>query len=280
MDTVNMVPLIKKILIGAVGGSIDIALSIYLPVAGPILKGALEPVLDQLKQRLGGVAITSSDELADEAVSKFAEDEDLQKLLLTKLHYDIKCQVNRLTARAIELIEERKLDRAWDELQEGLSLVNDLLKETPSDVYLKLQLGYIYKTCTQVLKVQGQDIESEKFLSRASELFQAVKEEIPADQKTVQEIAAAINGLGNVYYERGELHKALENCRLATMLDPKNAYAWHDLFGCYHALAKVGEIHLEEMQYALTKLKETGLGLPGLSRDYMVQLEDYMSYYQ
>jgi hypothetical protein len=52
-------------------------------------------------------------------------------------------QAQRIVARGVELIREKKLDRALDELHEGLLLVAVLLQETPSDVSLKVLLAWI-----------------------------------------------------------------------------------------------------------------------------------------
>ncbi len=47
-------PLFKKAVLGAVDRDIDVAGSALLPGAWPIVKGALDPILDRLKSQLGG----------------------------------------------------------------------------------------------------------------------------------------------------------------------------------------------------------------------------------
>jgi len=229
----STVPLFKAIVIGAVKSSLDVVGSALLPGAWPLLKGALEPVLERLTQQFDGQDVTSSTELAEKAVSRFENDEHLQELLRTNLldalapvisgqqkltegvqklmlvalgntkvldeligGVDkieerlvqgvnlsddanqklaesvvrqiqnsqitravarqeigaitsglIKRQAQRIVARGVELIREKKLDRALDELSEGLILVAMLLNETPSDVSLKVHLGYLYRAC-------------------------------------------------------------------------------------------------------------------------------------
>jgi hypothetical protein len=63
-------------------------------------------------------------------------------------------------------------------------------------------------------------VEANLYLDRAGEVFELVKDVIPADKKTIGDVASAINGLGNVYYGRGDFEKAIDNYRLATTLVP------------------------------------------------------------
>jgi tetratricopeptide (TPR) repeat protein len=185
----------------------------------------------------------------------------------------IKRQAARIEARAVELIRDRKLDRAADEVREGLVLVSVLLNEAPSDTSAQVLLGYFYKAMAQIFTEASSKVEANLYLDRASEVFELVKDVIPADKKTIGDVASAINGLGNVYYGRGDFEKAIDNYRLATTLVPDYAYAWHDMFGAYDGLARRGKIDLKEMRYALQKAKETGEGIPGLDAGYIARLE-------
>jgi tetratricopeptide (TPR) repeat protein len=352
--------LFQRVVIGAAESSLDVAGSALLPGAWPIVKGALTPVLDRLKQRFGGQDLTASKQLATEAASAFERDEHLQELFRTNLlaalepvvrgqgeigqdvqklmlialgntraledllggvkrieevlaggvslkpddveklaatvaRYVktndqtraiaqqemgelagglIKRQASRIEVRAVELIRDHKLDRAADEVQEGLLLVSVLLNEAPSDTSVKVLLGYFYKAMAQILTETDSEIEANLYLDRASEVFELVKDVIPADKKTIDDVASAINGLGNVYYGRGDFDKAIENYRVATTLVPTYAYAWHDMFGAYVELARSGKINLKEMRHALQKAKETGQGIPGLDASYIAQLEN------
>jgi tetratricopeptide (TPR) repeat protein len=176
----------------------------------------------------------------------------------------IERQAARIEARAVELIREGKLDRAVDELREGLVLVATLVSEAPSDAGLRVLLGYFYKAIAQAFQALGDKEQEHLYLDRAGEIFALVKDHVPPDQKSASDICSAVNGLGNVYAGRGEFEKALENYRLATILCPDYAYAWHDMFGAYDALARSGRLELEPMRHALQKVRETGQGIPGL----------------
>ena len=81
----NLVPIFRKVILGAAGASLDIAGAALLPGAWPILKGALQPVLARLKERLGGEDITASPKLAQEAVAEFEADRHLQEMLRSNL---------------------------------------------------------------------------------------------------------------------------------------------------------------------------------------------------
>jgi tetratricopeptide (TPR) repeat protein len=80
-----MAPLVRKILLGAAESSLDIAGSAVLPGAWPILKGALAPVLERLKERLGGQEVTSSPAVAEKAAEAFEADQHLQEILRSAL---------------------------------------------------------------------------------------------------------------------------------------------------------------------------------------------------
>lgn len=72
-------------LFGTVESALDVAGSAILPGAWPILKGALEPVLERLAQRLEVKDVTESPDVADRAVSEFEKDTHLQALLESNL---------------------------------------------------------------------------------------------------------------------------------------------------------------------------------------------------
>lgn len=81
----TLVPIVRKILLGAAESSLDIAGAALLPGAWPILKGALGPVLSRLKERLGGQEVTSSQRLAEKAADLLEADQHLQEVLRSAL---------------------------------------------------------------------------------------------------------------------------------------------------------------------------------------------------
>ena len=355
----DAVPLVRKVLLGAAEATIDVAGAALLPGAWPILKRALEPVLQRLKERLGGADITESRARAEQAVAEFEADShlqemfrstlleqldslvasgqrieaDVQKLMLIaagdqellaqlaggigrieeRLDEGVKLsddsverlvdavsrraensrrvrelalremgpieelterQVHRLQVRAVELVQEGALDRAMDELQEGLLLIAALLNEAPTDTSLRLQLGFLHKTIAQVLTSAGKLDEAQSYIERAEDVFRYVKDDVASDQKTALDIANAIHGLGNVDQQRGDFAGAIEKYKLATDLYPDHMYAWHDIFAASFELARQGQIDLGTMRHALTQLKSTGEGLPGLGSQHIAQLEE------
>ena len=354
----NLSPLFRKILLGAGEASLDIAGATFLPGAWPIIKGALEPVLDRLKERLGGEKVTASIEQAQKAVNEFEADQYLQEMLHSKLveyldayvkslqpmNEDIQKlmrvvlgdhelleelvggvkrieeklesgvnlspkavddvvaaiskraetnrqvralalremgpvaqlvgrQVHRLQIRAVELVEDKQLDRARDELREGLLLVAALLNDAPSDLHLLMQMGMIYKTLAQVQEAAGQPKEVEESLAQAEKIFTYVKDGVRGDQKTSLDLANAMHGLGNMKQMRREFRAAIENYEKAVSLDPEHCYAWHDMFLCYMELAGQGEVDLERMRMILKRVKETG---SSLGKKRISSLEDIL----
>ena len=354
----NLIPIFKKVVIGATEASLDVAGAALLPGAWPILKAALKPILERLKERLGGVEVTATAARAQTAVEEFEADQHLQEMLrsnllerldlLVKEQQNINTdtqklmlivsgdqklleeivggverieqrldegvnlsdeaveklvhavtrqaansrqiralalqelgpvaqlagrQVHRLIARAVELVQQKALDRAGDELQEGLMLIAALLNEAPTDVSLRLLLGFIYKTFAQVFDAAGDAEQAKAFIQRAEEVFRFVKYDASRDQKTALDVANAIHGLGNVDQQRGDFDAAIQNYKLAASLCPDHMYTWHDMFVAYYELAKRGQLNLDPMRHALKMLKQTGEGAPGLGAQHIARLE-------
>jgi len=366
-STMDLVPLFKRVVLGAAGASLDIAGAALLPGAWPILKRALEPVLERLQEQLGGESITASPAQAQQAVAHFEADRHLQEVLRSKLveqldpiiqhqqhidadvqklilvvagnqqlladlvggmerferHLDegvnlsdeaieklshvitrqaetsrqmrtvarremtepvaalIQRQVHRLQIRADELLRRGELDRASDELREGILLLATLLSEAPTDITLQLQLGFIFKTISQVFEAARQEEQAQLYLEKALDVFSSVMDGMAAEQKTAEDIkhavdsqtlvnmANVIHGIGNYYHGKRDFTTAIEYYTLATSLWEAQCYSWHDMFLAYHELAKHGEVHLDEMRHALEMVKQTGLGQPGLSAQYI-----------
>lgn len=357
----NLNPIFRKVVLGAAEASLDVAGAALLPGAWPILKGALEPVLERLKERLGGEELTATPARAQKAVAEFEADQHLQEMLRSNLlerldtlvkgqqiihtdvqklmlivsgdqkllnelvggiqrieqHLDegvnlsdeavekltqtilreaensrqvraltlremgpvakiVERQVSRLQAHAIELVEEGTLDRASDELQEGLVLIAALLNEAPTDLRLRLQLGFIYKTIAQVFHAAGDRKQETAYLQRCEQIFRVVKDDASGNQKTALDAASAIHGLGNVYHQRGDFEAAIEKYKQAVSLDPDHMYAWHDIFLAYYQLAKRDKVELDEMRRALNMLKQTGEGALGLDAGRIAQFESIL----
>lgn len=357
----NLNPIFRKVVLGAAEASLDVAGAALLPGAWPILKGALEPVLERLKERLGGQELTATPESAQKAIAEFEADQHLQEMLRSNLlerldmlvkgqqiiHTDVQKlmlivsgdqkllnelvggvqrieqrldegvnlsdeavekltqtilreaensrqvralalremgpvaklverQVHRLQVRAVELVEEGALDRASDELQEGLMLIAALLNEAPTDLSLRLQLGFIYKTIAQVFDAAGDREHEMAYLQRGEQVFRVVKDDVSGNPKAALDAANAIHGLGNVDHQRGDFEAAIEKYKQAVSLCPDHMYAWHDMFAAYYELAKRGNVDLDAMRHALNMLKQTGQGAPGLGAGHVAQLESIL----
>ena len=364
----DMIELFREVVKGASMATLDVAGTVFLPGAWPILRGALTPVLDRLSERFEGKDVTSSPELAERAAQEFARDERLQELFKSNLldaldpvikkqkniggdvqilceiamentkalveissevdklgnqldrgvHLNeegmnelcdrllervvvnqevrnferqqitvypstkplwmsrdqIKSQISQVQVAAVELIRQGRIEQAMDNLKEVQALLGHSLEETPTDVTIKVLQGYFFKTMAQAFHAVGRKDSARQYIELAEKVFNLIADDLPADQKTLNDAAGAINGLGNVYHLMGEYEKAILSYKRATTLCPDYAYAWHDLFGAYDALACRGVLNLEEMQHAYLKLRETaGVGLPGLGPEYLAQLE-------
>jgi tetratricopeptide (TPR) repeat protein len=354
----TLAPIVRKVLLGAAESSLDVAGAALLPGAWPVLKGALEPVLDRLKERLGGEDIILSPARAAAAATAFEADPHLQEMLrsrllerLDRLVQDqekigadvqklmlivsgdqgllqellggvgrieerldegvdlsersfsklvqaisrqaetsrqvralalremgpvgelLERQVGRLQVRAVELVEAGALDRAIDELREGLLLVATLLAEAPTDIRLRLQLGFIHKTAAQVFEATEDRERAEAHIKLAEEIFRFVREEVRGDQKIALDVANAIHGLGNVDHQRRDFQAAIAKYELAVSIYPDQVYSWHDMFGAYHELARHGAVDLAAMRRAFEQVKRRGEGVPGLGKQKVARLE-------
>jgi tetratricopeptide (TPR) repeat protein len=185
-------------------------------------------------------------------------------------------QVERLQIRAVELIQENKVDRAIEELNVGHELLMLLMDWSPAGVDLDLHLGYLYKTLGQAFSSTGDREHTARYLDLAESMFERVQSR-PAASLDATARAGAINGLGNVYAERGEVDRALEMYRAAADLAPTYAYAWHDMFAALDQKARAGEVDVPAMRLALENAKRTGRGIPGLSATYLAELEERLA---
>jgi tetratricopeptide (TPR) repeat protein len=177
------------------------------------------------------------------------------------------------------------LDRALDELQEGSALVSALINEAPTDVHLRLQLGFIYKAFAQVydraIELLGDEsfaTQRNDFTQRAEKVFSYVKDDVSSDHKRALDVANAIHGLGNVRQQRKDFKGALENYRLAAYLEPAHIFAWHDIVVTYYQMARGGELDPDAMNEALTKVKELEAAHQTLGAQQIARLEQALVY--
>jgi tetratricopeptide (TPR) repeat protein len=182
-------------------------------------------------------------------------------------------QIYRLQVRAADLIQDRKLDRATEELNEGSELLMALLDLLPGDTTLDAQLGYLFGTTGQAFLAAGDEAQAGHYLDLAMSVFQRVKANPAVFHERPSDLASAIKGIGGVYYERGDAVTAIEYYRTALEIEPRYCYAWHDLFLAYDKLARRGAINLAGMREAIDKARETGAGLPGLGDDKFEALD-------
>ncbi len=79
------VALVREILVGAAGASLDIAGVAVLDGVWSVVKAALAPITTRLSARLGGEDVTASRELAERAAHEFERDQLLQDAFRSEL---------------------------------------------------------------------------------------------------------------------------------------------------------------------------------------------------
>jgi tetratricopeptide (TPR) repeat protein len=191
----------------------------------------------------------------------------------------LKSQLDRIQVRAVELIEEGRLDRALSELGAGNELIMLLMDWSPAELSLDLQLGYFYKTLSQAFTAAGDRAHADQYTALAASTFERVAQRQPKGKKVtdVASLAGAINGLGNAAAQRGEFERAAELARRATMLLPSYAYAWHDRFLALDALAGQGRARLPEMREALEQVKRNAGGYVAIDARRVAALEGMLA---
>jgi tetratricopeptide (TPR) repeat protein len=194
-------------------------------------------------------------------------------------------QTSRLQVRAKELIREGKSDRVAPELSEGVELLMALLDLLPGEEGMDLELGFLFGGYGRLFIDAGDRAQAERFLDLAMSIFRRVDAELASIPASTSARASAIKGIGEVHYNRGDLHEAIRWYRAAIDIEPAYSYAWHDLFGAHDALARRGEIDLPAMRLALegTKLSSGGLASaaqPGLDRQYLARMEGRLAHWE
>jgi tetratricopeptide (TPR) repeat protein len=157
-------------------------------------------------------------------------------------------------------------------LARSLKVLAPLVKSNPKYAAVILQIGYTLKTQADALHSEDAK-RSEMLLAEAEQRFRTVATDIPSSQKTVADLAGALNGLANIAYLRGDAGSAIEWGQVAVTLEPSYAFAWHDLLGAYMVLAQSGDVRGEKMLEVLSKLRATHAGFPGLDTAYLDSLE-------
>lgn len=186
-------------------------------------------------------------------------------------------QIRRLQVRAAELIGDRKLDRAFEELDEGSELLMALLELSPRDTTMDAQLAYLFGTSSQTFASAGDKKKATEYQDLAVIVFQRLltnPELSPGDK------ASAIKGIGGAHFERGDPVAAIEYYFRALEIKPDYCYAWHDLVLAYDELAKRGAINISGMRNAIDKARETGLGEAGLGADKFKVFEAWFARWQ
>jgi tetratricopeptide (TPR) repeat protein len=172
-------------------------------------------------------------------------------------------RVNQLQIRAIQLIERGDLVGAQHMLSEGWELLMSARSAAPGPSF-DVALGYVYKTLAQAFDRAGDRKQADHYIGLAASEFTRVERRGAAGAIPIDDLAGAVNGLGNAYSYRGKSDEAIACYRRAVAILPQYAYAWHDLFLEYLYLANRGRFEREAMREALSGLKQAGFYVPGI----------------
>jgi tetratricopeptide (TPR) repeat protein len=354
------VALVREILVGAAGASLDIAGVAVLDGVWSVVKAALAPITTRLSARLGTGDVTASKELAERAAHEFERDQLLQdafrselvlatdallrqgadiggnvsflcdlvadntrrldeiagdvheikgqldagvslspearrdllaefEKLLQPVHAtesfadaqlggareqafpdeslaEIVATVERAQYEAMRLLGVGERDAALALLEPVRLLLAAALRGAPTSFQLKVLLGYVFKDEAQATSDPD---ERDRYLEQAADAFGLVVADAPPDPALAADFAGAVNGLGNVYAERGQYERAIAQYRIAVDVAPSYAYAWHDLFAALDARASDGHLDLGAMQSAYANLERSAGPYPNLDPPYL-----------
>lgn len=131
--------------------------------------------------------------------------------------------------QANELMQKNELGAAREMLGMAVNAAKQAQWAFPEDNNIGNQLGYIYKDLAQQELDQHDQSDAFQDLSRAEKLF--------TDRLKVND-PSAHNGLGSVYYLKGDWDNAIKEQREAIKISPNYTFAWHDLAGVLYAKYK------------------------------------------
>jgi tetratricopeptide (TPR) repeat protein len=186
--------------------------------------------------------------------------------------------VAREQIQAVEKLRDGQAEQALRVLKESEKLLEYASRIDPqNEVEVRTVEGYLYKTYAQAYQMIGEQDSADYYLLRALATFEELKREVPAHRKTAQDLSNYRNGIGNIYFHRGDYRKSLDSNRSAAEDNPDNPYAWHDMFLSYYCLASQGEGDLKAMRRALDRTEEKSFGYAGFNVSYLGKLDGLYS---
>jgi len=135
---------------------------------------------------------------------------------------DRKLAIANLQATGIKAIEAGETDSAARAFREAEGEISAGLRESPKDLTLLGQQGYLYKNQGIVAFREGKVDEAKDLLNKAENSFKTILDIDPKDP-------GALNGMGSVCFYRGDLDRAEAYVRKALEIAPDYQAAQHDL---------------------------------------------------
>jgi tetratricopeptide (TPR) repeat protein len=207
----------------------EFALLNAIPVTDYRFDADLDTVVQALEQKLPPVPPAAPDVAATDS-------------LTTK--------VDQLQIQAIQLIEQGNVAAAQQALSEGWELLMEVRVRAPGPSF-DVQFGYVCKTLAQAFEAAGDSKQADHYMGLAAIAFTRVERQGATGGISIDDLAGAVNGLGNTHSYRKESDEAIACYRRAVAILPQYAYAWHDLFLEYLTLANRGRFELGAMREAL-----------------------------
>jgi tetratricopeptide (TPR) repeat protein len=158
--------------------------------------------------------------------------------------------VTRKQIRAVQLLDLGRTDEAvaaLDDADKKLDVIPNISNQ------IRNQRGYNYKTLAQVFLSRGDRTQANRYLDKASNVFEVVWSDANG---STQDRARAIHGIGNVKSLRGDTRGAIADFERAIALDARTPYAWYDRFLAYADLAEKGTVDLAAMRESLNRTKD------------------------
>lgn len=125
-------------------------------------------------------------------------------------------------AKGNGLLGSNDADHAKEALDKSAGFIKIAQQYDGLDAAALLQLGYTEKDLAQVYSQKGIAEKAAEADQNAARHFKMALGANPND-------ASAHNGLGNIYYDQGDLEGAIREYQTATTLKPTYTFAWYDM---------------------------------------------------
>ena len=185
--------------------------------------------------------------------------------------------------RGLDLIGQNKPEQALGVLRSAEHRLDELPDDSSTD--LRVTRGYLCKDLASAAALANRSADADRYADLALRELAPIKEDTKLKEANPYLYASTLNAIANIQYSKEEYRDAITNYKIATTLVPDYAYALHDMFLAYAAVAPKADADLSAMRKTLDdlraaidkKTRATGAGYPLLEAQQIAILENMYS---